>query len=143
MLLLLAGDIEINPGPATAPGLTQGLAKLAATAPEGHVKNIILTWSTYKDVKADLDKQHKVPELRPTLAWLKNCELEDASIKSLKRKSDVLDALSKPRSNSVGKRPESKQGGDESDKSKSDNPGGKILAAQPPETCCQAGVYGG
>ena len=85
--------MALNPGPITALSLTQGLAKIAATAPVGPVKNIVLTWSPDKDVKADMDKQYKVPELRQTLAWLRNCSIEDRSVKSIKKKADVLDAI--------------------------------------------------
>ena len=45
------------------------------------------------NVKSDLDKQYKVPELREALAWLKNCTIEDPPVKSVKRKADILDAL--------------------------------------------------
>ena len=92
-LLLVSGDVEVNPGPVTALSLTEGLAKVAAAAPAGPVKNIILTWSPDKDVKSDMDKQYKVPELRQALAWLRNCNTDNSYLKSLKRKTEVLDAL--------------------------------------------------
>ena len=79
MLLLLANDVETNPGPnsVTPTILMQGLAKLGTEAPTGPVKNIILSWSTDKDVRADIDKQFKVPEVKQALAWLRNCSVDE------------------------------------------------------------------
>ena len=93
LLLLLAGDVELNPGPVTALVMTDGLTKLVIDAPDGPVKDILLTWSPDKDVKADMNKKFKVPELRQTLAWLKNCAVESSQVKSLNRKADILDAI--------------------------------------------------
>ena len=42
LLLLLAGDVEENPGPVSPQNLLLGIASLAADAPPGSVKNIIL-----------------------------------------------------------------------------------------------------
>ena len=61
-------------------------------APAGQVKHIILSRSSDKDVRADIDKQFRVPELKRTLAWLRNCSVEDTYVKS-KRKTEVLDAM--------------------------------------------------
>ena len=93
LLILLAGDIETNPGPVSAEALMQGLARLASSAPAGCVKNILLTWAPNKDVKVDLDRLFKVTELKEALIWLKNCQADNSYIKNLKRKSDILDAV--------------------------------------------------
>jgi hypothetical protein len=85
--------VEVNPGPVTPESLLEGLARLAVGAPQGPVKNIVLAWSPDKDVKADLDKQFKVPELKQALAWLKFCDVDNIVVKSIKRKADILDAL--------------------------------------------------
>ena len=93
LLLLLANDVELNPGPeVTANLLMEGLAQLAVDAPAGQVKHIILSWSPDKDVRADIDKQYRAPELKQTLAWLRNCSVDDTFVKS-KKKAEVLDAL--------------------------------------------------
>ena len=92
-ILLFSGDIELNPGPVSAESLLQGVAQLASSAPEGCVKKIILSWAPDKDVKADLDKLFKVPELKEALAWLKNTSLDSTYVKSFKRKVDILEAV--------------------------------------------------
>ena len=89
---MLAGDVEENPGPVSPQTLLEGIARLAVDAP-GPVKNIILAWSPEKDVKADMDKQFKVPELREALAWVKHCDTNHNTVKSIKRKAEILDAL--------------------------------------------------
>ena len=94
LLLLLANDVEQNPGPdhVSAEHLMEGLAQLAVEAPAGQVKHIILSWSPEKDVRSDIDKQYRVPELKQTLAWLSNASVEDPCIKP-KRKAEVIDAI--------------------------------------------------
>ena len=57
--LLFAADVEENTGPVSPQTLLEGVARLA-----GSVKNIILAWSPEKDVKADMDRQLKVLDLR-------------------------------------------------------------------------------
>ena len=91
LLLLLAGDVELNPGPVSALELTEGLAKLVTAAPDGSVKDILLTWSPDKDVKADMNTKFKVPELKQALAWLLNCPVENARVKSIPRKAEILE----------------------------------------------------
>ena len=83
---MMAGDVEVNPGPVTPESLLEGLARLAVGAPQGPVKNIVLAWSPDKDVKADLDKQFKVPELKQALAWLKFCDVDNIVVKVLRGK---------------------------------------------------------
>ena len=73
LLLMKAGDVEVNPGPVTPESLLEGLARLAVGAPQGPVKNIVLAWSPDKDVKADMDKQFK--------AWLKFCDVDNIVVK--------------------------------------------------------------
>ena len=94
LLLLLANDVESNPGPGqvTDDLLMEGLAQLAVDAPAGQIKHIILAWSPDKDVRADIDKQYRVPELKEALAWLRNCSESDTFVKS-KKKAEVLDAI--------------------------------------------------
>ena len=94
LLLLLANDVEVNPGPGQVDCevLMEGLAQLAVDAPAGQVKHIILSWAPDKDVKADIDKQYRVPELKQALAWLRNCTVDDAAVKG-KRKSELIDDI--------------------------------------------------
>ena len=91
LLLILANDVELNPGPdhVSAEHLMEGLAQLAVEALAGQVKHIILSWSPDKDVRSDIDKQYRVPELKQTLAWLSNTSVEDPCI----RKAEVIDAI--------------------------------------------------
>ena len=86
LLLLLANYVELNPGPdqITDQILLEGVAQLAVDAPAGQVKHVILSWAPDKDVKSDIDKQFRVPELKQALAWLYNCSAEETFIKSNK-----------------------------------------------------------
>ena len=90
-MLLLANDVELNPGPdqLTDQILLEGLAQLAVDAPAGQVKHIILSWAPDKDVKSDIDKQYRVPDLKQALAWSYNCSVEESLIKS-KKKAEVI-----------------------------------------------------
>ena len=51
-----------------------------------------LSWSPDKDVRSDIDKQYRVPELKQALAWLWNCS-EDAAFVKSKKKAEVIDAI--------------------------------------------------
>ena len=83
-LLLISGDVELNPGPISSTSLMEGLATLGNMAPTGLIKNVILTWSVDKDVRADLNK-FKVDDLKTSLAWLRNWDAQCGEIKSFKK----------------------------------------------------------
>ena len=87
-LLMLAGDVELNPGPMSQTTLMDGLAALGTKAPAGPVRNVVLTWSVDKNVRADLTK-FKVEDLKPALAWLRNCTVDSTAVKGLKKQQLV------------------------------------------------------
>ena len=88
-LLLISGDVELNPGPISSTSLMEGLAFLGNLAPAGIIKNVILTWSVDKDVRADLNK-FKVDDLKNTLAWLRNWDIQCGEIKGMKKQEGGL-----------------------------------------------------
>ena len=71
MLLMVAGDVEVNPGPGqAADSLTRGLALLISQATSEQVRLVIGTWAPEKtSIVEDLNK-FKVPVLKEALAWL-------------------------------------------------------------------------
>ena len=84
LLLLVSGDVELNPGPITSTRLLEGLASLGNSALVGIIKNIILTWSINKDTRTDLNR-FKVDDLKTALAWLRNWDIQCTQIKGLKK----------------------------------------------------------
>ena len=88
LLILVSGNVELNPGAVSSTSLLEGLASLGNLAPVGMIKNIILTWSVDKDVRADLNK-FKVDDLKSALAWLRNWDVQSAQIKGLKKQQLV------------------------------------------------------
>lgn len=93
MLLIMAGDVELNPGPLTPEELTQGLATLIIQAPE-IVKPVLGVWSPEKgDMVTEWNSnKFTVPVLREAMAWLQNTSVDEVS-KQLKRKLDLAMAM--------------------------------------------------
>ena len=55
-LLLLAGDVESNPGPVSSQSLADGLARLVASAP-ANVREVLSAWDPVRDtVWAEIQK---------------------------------------------------------------------------------------
>ena len=73
LLLMMAGDVEVNPGPLSPPvedSLTRGLALLISQAGPEQVKLVISTRASDKtSIVEDLNK-FKVPALKEALVWL-------------------------------------------------------------------------
>ena len=92
MLLIMAGDVELNPGP-PAEELTKGLASLITDAPVS-VKPVLSVWATDKVdmVKEWNSNKFTVPVLREAMAWLHNSSVDEVG-KQLKRKLDLASAL--------------------------------------------------
>jgi hypothetical protein len=95
MLLLVAGDVELNPGPVVeqaADSLTKGLAVLISQAPSEQSRLVISTWAPEKtSIVEDMNK-FKVPALKETLAWLWNRNQADKLV-TKKVKAEVIDSL--------------------------------------------------
>ena len=100
LLLLTAGDIETNPGPASTEegaspvvdSLTKALAALVGQAPSSEVRSLISTWAPDKPtITADLNK-FKVPALKEALAWLWNREITDKVV-SRKNKPELIECV--------------------------------------------------
>jgi hypothetical protein len=93
MLLIIAGDVELNPGPLTPEELTRGLATLITQAPEG-VRTVLGVWSPDKgDMVAEWNSnKFTVPVLREAMAWLQNSSVEEVG-KRLKKKLDLAMAM--------------------------------------------------
>ena len=93
MLLIIAGDVELNPGPLTSEELTQGLATLIVQAPE-IVKTVLGVWSPDKgDMVAEWNSnKFTVPVLREAMAWLQNSSVDEVA-KQLKKKLDLATAM--------------------------------------------------
>ena len=82
-LLLLAGDVESNPGPVSSQSLADGLARLVASAP-ANVREVLSTWDPVRDtVRAEIQKM-TAPKLRTAVAWLYNTT-EDSEQFKLKK----------------------------------------------------------
>ena len=77
LLLILAGDVEVNPGPVATEELTRGLATLLTEAPAG-VKPVLGVWAPDKGEMVTEWNSNKftVPVLREAIAWLKNKNAE-------------------------------------------------------------------
>ena len=64
MLLIMAGDVELNPGPVATEELTKGLASLITEAPVA-VKSVLAVWATDKG-----DMVHEWNSNKFTVQWL-------------------------------------------------------------------------
>ena len=93
ILLIMAGDVELNPGPIDSEELTRGLATLITEAPVG-VKPVLSVWAPDKvDMASEWNsKDFTVPVLKEAMAWLHNSTPEEVG-KQLKRKLDLVTAL--------------------------------------------------
>ena len=94
MLLLVAGDVELNPGPQhpVDDSLTRGLALLISQASSEQVKLVISAWAPDKPtIVEDLNK-FKVPVLKEALAWLWNRNQSDKVVNK-KVKAELIDSL--------------------------------------------------
>ena len=100
VLLLLSGDIEMNPGPCTGTDIPDpligGLADLVGEAP-GNIRDILCVWSPEKpdnEIAAELNsRKFTVSMLQPALAWLLNKEISDPLVQTVKKKSDIVQAV--------------------------------------------------
>ena len=92
-LLLLAGDVETNPGPVSSQSLSNGLARLVASAP-AEVREVLSTWDPTRDtVRADIQKM-TAPKLRTAAAWLYNTAEDSREFKAKKFHSCNKETLS-------------------------------------------------
>ena len=93
LLLIMAGDIEENPGPPETEELIGSLATLITEAPAG-VKPVLAVWAPDKgDMVADWNSnKFIVPVLKEAMAWLQNSTADEVS-KQLKKKLDLATAL--------------------------------------------------
>ena len=90
-LLIMAGDVETNPGPAhqsSDDNLIAGLADLVGQAPAS-MRDVLCVWSPQKPcnvIAAELgNRKYTVAVLQPVLAWLLNKDVNDPVVKSLKK----------------------------------------------------------
>ena len=94
LLLIIAGDIEVNPGPVVnTEELTRSLATLITEAPAG-VKPVLGVWAPDKgDMVAEWNSsKFTVPVLKEAMAWLQNATADEVG-KQLKKKLDLATAL--------------------------------------------------
>ena len=89
MLLILCGDVEVNPGPAMDDNLTRGIAQLILDAPTDNIKDVLGKWAPDNDVAFELNKLH-VPVLKEALAWLWN---SDPDIVKKKLKPELVSCV--------------------------------------------------
>ena len=95
LLLLLSGDVEMNPGPVSHEELTSGLTTLITEAPSG-VKPVLGVWAPDKENMEFEWNSSKftVPVLREAVAWLRNKSAEEVVKNSLlKKKADLATEL--------------------------------------------------
>ena len=95
LLLMLAGDIESNPGPQSNEDLINGLAELIGEAPSS-MREVLCVWCPDKpsnDAVNELNsRKFTVPVLQPALAWLLNKDVTDPVVKSM-RKGELAQAI--------------------------------------------------
>ena len=93
LLLIIAGDVEENPGPVDQEELTRSLATLITKAPAG-VKPVLGVWAPDKgDMVAEWNcNKFTVPVLREAMAWLQHSTADEVS-KQFKKKLDLAAAL--------------------------------------------------
>ena len=99
MLMILAGDVETNPGPANQANeedsLISGLADILGQAPSS-MRDILCVWSPGKPpniIAAEIGgRKYTVAMLQPVLAWLLNKDVSDPIVKS-KKKADLAQAI--------------------------------------------------
>ena len=82
LLLIVAGDVETNPGPDS---LTDAMARLISEAPNATVKEVLGRWGPDVQVAVQLNK-HLVSALKETLAWLWNVDITDKRVSMNKDK---------------------------------------------------------
>jgi hypothetical protein len=81
-LLLLAGDVELNPGPVSHKSLSEGQARLVTSAP-AEVREVLTAWDPVKaTVRADIQSL-SLPKLRTAVAWLYNMTEDSPKFKKL------------------------------------------------------------
>ena len=95
ILLRLAGDIELNPGPVSKEDLIAGLGELIASAPMT-IKPILSVWFPDKSdtVTEWTSSKFTVPLLREAISWLYNLNGEE-STKAYIKKLDLAKAIGK------------------------------------------------
>jgi hypothetical protein len=93
LLLIMAGDIEENPGPPGTEEMIRRLATLITEAPAG-VKPVLGVWAPDNgDMVAEWNStKFTVAILKEAMAWLQNSTAEEVS-KQLKKKADLAAAL--------------------------------------------------
>ena len=93
LLLIIAGDIEENPGPPGTEELITSLATLITQAPAG-VKPVLGVWAPdNSNMVAEWNSnKFTVPVLKEAMAWLQHSTAEEIS-KQLKKKADLAAAL--------------------------------------------------
>ena len=93
MLLSLAGDIELNPGPVSREELVAGLGELVTSAPVA-IKPVLSVWSPDKSdmINEWSSSKFTVPLLREAISWLYNLSGEEGT-RSFKKKLDLARAL--------------------------------------------------
>ena len=95
LLLLLAGDIESNPGPQSNEYLINGLAELIGEAPSS-MREVLCVWCPDKpsnDAVNELNsRKFTVPVLQPALNWLINKDVTDPVVRSM-RKGELAQAI--------------------------------------------------
>ena len=96
MLLMLAGDVEINPGPLNTDTLVTGLSDLVEQAPSS-MRDVLCAWSPDRPSNMILEeltsRKFTVGLLQPALAWLLNKDESDPVVKSVKKKYDIAQAI--------------------------------------------------
>ena len=88
MLLMLAGDVESNPGPQSNDDLLiEGLAELVGQAP-ARMREVLCVWGPDKpsnEIISEIgSRKYTLAVLQPVLDWLLN---KDPSVKSLRKMS--------------------------------------------------------
>ena len=98
ILLMLAGDVESNPGPdaqSNEDSLIEGLAELVGQAPAS-MREVLCVWSPQTPtniIAAQMgNRKFTVAVLQPVLAWLMNKDVSDPFVKS-KKKAEIVQGI--------------------------------------------------